>query len=129
MCGCTEYRVDYFDDPNGPFYEPAWEHGWVVVARVNRSHPFYTTLYGELLQLEGAGQAKYSVDVMLLALSKAELAAEDELTKLWYEQQRKAEWSPFLGNALKVLAQTLRPTGVEQGDTVRGGGDDASKAA
>ncbi|MBV9783700.1 MAG: ATP-binding protein [Acidisphaera sp.] len=123
------YKVDYFDDPNGSFYEPAWEHGWVVVARVNRSHPFYAALYGELLQLEGAGQAKYSVDVLLLALSKAELAAEDELTRLWYEQQRKAEWSPFLGNALKVLAQTLRPTGVEQGDTVREVPDEQGVAA
>jgi hypothetical protein len=113
------YKVDYFDDPNGPFYEPAWEHGWVVVARVNRAHPFYSALYAELLELQGAGQAKYAVDVLLLALSKAELTTEDELTKLWYEQQRRGEWSPFLGNALKVLAQTLRPAGVEQGDAVR----------
>jgi hypothetical protein len=130
------YKVDYFDDPNGPFYEAAWD-GWVVVARVNRSHPFYTALYGELLRLEGAGQAKYAVDVLLLALSKGELSAEDDLTKLWYEQQRKAEWSPFLGNALKVLTQTLRPTDVEQGDMVRdvpdtpgsSGPDDLPKAA
>lgn len=113
------YKIEYFDDPNGPFYEPVWGAGHVVVARVNRSHPFYGALYVQLLKLSGSGQAKYAVDVLLLALAKAELGVEEDMTKLWYEEQRRQQWSPFLGNALKVLDQTLHPTDVEQGDTVR----------
>jgi hypothetical protein len=113
------YKIEYFTDPNGPFYEPAWGPGSSVIARVNRGHPFYAALYGELMKLTGAGQAKYAVDVLLLALAKAELGVEEDLTKLWYEEQRKQEWSPFLANALRVLDQTLHPTDVEQGDTVR----------
>lgn len=113
------YKIEYFNDPNGSFYEPVWGAGGTVVARVNRGHPFYSALYGELLKLTGAGQAKYAVDVLLLALAKAELSVDEDVTKLWYEEQRKQEWSPFLSNALRVLEQTLRPTDVEQGDTVR----------
>lgn len=112
------YKIEYYDDPNGPFYEPVWGAGHVVVVRVNRAHAFYTALYTELMALKGAGQAKYAVDVLLLALAQAELGIEDEVAKLWYQEQRKSAWSPFLGNALKVLAQTMRPTDVEQGDTV-----------
>jgi len=113
------YKIEYFNDPNGPFYEPTWGAGGTVVARVNRGHSFYSALYGELLKLAGAGQAKYAVDVLLLALAKAELSVDEDMTKLWYEEQRKQEWSPFLSNALRVLEQTLHPTDVEQGDTVR----------
>ncbi len=31
------------------------------------------------------------------------------MTKLLYQRQRTDIWSPFLSDALKVLAQTLRP--------------------
>lgn len=103
------YRVDYHDDPNGPFYEPSWV-GSQVLIRINRQHPFYTTLYGELLRLPGGTRALQAVDVLLIGLGKAELTVDDETAKLWYEQQRKSVWSPFLANALKVLAQSLRPT-------------------
>ena len=107
------YRIEFFDDANGPFFVPAWDPGSVVVARVNRAHPFYTTLYGELVRL-GASQARNAVDVLLLALARAELRTEDEVAKLWYEEQRKVEWSSFLGNALRVLSQTLRAGEAEE---------------
>jgi hypothetical protein len=102
------YKIDYFDDSNGPFYEPRWELGDQVVVRINRQHPFYETLYGELLRLPGGLRAKESVDVLLIALAKAELIIEDEIAKLWYLEQRRGVWSPFLSNALKVLVQTLQ---------------------
>jgi hypothetical protein len=104
------YKIDYFDDPNGPFYEPRWELGTAIVVRVNRLHPFYETLYGDLLKLEGGTRAKEAVDVLLLALGKAELTVDEETAKMWYERQRTARWSPFLADALKILSQTLRPT-------------------
>lgn len=102
------YRIDYFDDPSGPFYEPMWV-GDQIVVRINRSHPFYWTLYGELLRLSGGVRAKEAVDVVLIALTRGELITNDETTKLWYETQRIEVWSQFLSKALKVLAETLRP--------------------
>lgn len=111
------YKLDYFEDASAPFYEPVWGAANQIVIRVNRAHPFYQTLYGELLNLVGGVMAKEAVDVLLIALGKAELTTDDETTKLWYENQRKAVWSPFLANALKILAQTVRPTNVEEGDT------------
>jgi hypothetical protein len=103
------YKLEYFDDPNGPFYEPAWGPGGVVIAKVNRAHAFYAAVYAELMLLAGAGSAKYAIDVLLLALAEAELSVDDDLAKLWYESQRKTKWSPFLSDALRVLSQTLRP--------------------
>ncbi|MGY3547367.1 ATP-binding protein [Bradyrhizobium sp. USDA 4469] len=103
------YRIEYYDDPsgaNGPFFEPEWRPGNVVVAKVNRLHPFYSTFYTSLLNLEGGGRARYALDVMLLALAKGELRIEDPVTKMWNENLRQKQWSPFLSNALKVLEQT-----------------------
>jgi hypothetical protein len=123
------YKIEYFTDPNGPFYEPVWGSGGTVIARVNRGHPFYSALYGELLNLTGAGQAKYAVDVLLLALAKAELSVDEDLTKIWYAEQRRQEWSPFLANALRILEQTLHPSDVEEGDTVhQADEEDASRS-
>jgi hypothetical protein len=81
-----------------------------IVVRINRLHPFYETLYADLLKLEGGTRAKEAVDVLLLALGKGELTVDDEVAKMWYERQRTARWSPSLADALKILAQTLRPT-------------------
>ena len=100
------YKIEYFDDPNGAFFEPEWQPGNVVVAKVNRQHPFYSAFYAALLNLEGGNRARYALDLVLLALAKAELRIDDPVTKLWNENLRKKQWSPFLSNALKVLEQT-----------------------
>jgi hypothetical protein len=106
------YRIDYVDDVRAPFFEPAWE-GAQLVVRINRTHPFYQTLYGDLLRLRGGLRAKEAVDVLLIALGRAELTTEDETAKLWYERQRSDVWSPFMADALRVLAQSLRPADEE----------------
>jgi hypothetical protein len=100
------YKIEYFDDPNGAFFEPEWQPGNVVVAKVNRLHPFYSAFYAALLNLEGGNRARYALDLVLLALAKGELRIDDPVTKLWNENLRKKQWSPFLSNALKVLEQT-----------------------
>lgn len=100
------YKIEYFDDPNGAFFEPEWQPGNVVVAKVNRQHPFYSAFYTALLNLEGGNRARYALDLVLLALAKGELRIDDPVTKLWNENLRKKQWSPFLSNALKVLEQT-----------------------
>ena len=102
------YKVEYFDSVHDPFYQPYWGPGGQVIVRVNRAHPFFQVLYGELFDLEGGLRAKESVDVLLIALAKAELTTEVDLTKQFYETQRKENWSPFLATALKVLANSLR---------------------
>jgi len=100
------YKVDYEDAPSGPFYRPEWV-GTQIVIRINRKHPFYETLYAELLNLPGGARAKEAIDVLLIALGKAEVTVDDEY-KVWYETQRDQKWSGFLATALKVLAQTMR---------------------
>lgn len=100
------YRIDYVDMPHGPFYEPVWG-GPQIVVRINTHHQFYGVLYQDLLRLPGGSRAKEAVDILLIALSKAELTAEDEQVTLFYEGQRKEVWSPFLASAMKALAQHL----------------------
>lgn len=99
------YRVDFVDVPSGPFYEPMWD-GPQILVEVNREHPFYRVLYGDLLRLPGGSRAKEAVDVLLITLAKAELEAEEEMA-LWYKTQRKQRWSPYLETAIEALAQTL----------------------
>lgn len=101
------YKIDYFDDPHGAFFEPEWQPGNVVVARVNRQHPFYSAFYAPLVKLEGGSRARYALDIVLLALAKGELRIDDPVTKLWNENLRKKQWSPFLSNALKVYEQAV----------------------
>jgi hypothetical protein len=101
------YKIEYFEGQHDPFYDPAWGPGGQVVVRVNRTHPFFSVLYGDLFNIEGGLRAKESVDVLLIALAKAELTAEIDLTKQFYETQRKENWSPFLATALKALANSM----------------------
>jgi Histidine kinase-, DNA gyrase B-, and HSP90-like ATPase len=100
------YRIEYFEAQYGPFYEPRWI-GTQIVVRINTQHPFYTTLYGDLLRLAGGSRAKEGVDVLLIALAKAELTAESDELALFYQAQRSKVWSPFLETAMKSLGQKL----------------------
>lgn len=101
------YKVEYFDDSRGAFYEPEWGALGQLVVKINRQHPFFQAVYGTLLTIEGGLKAKESIDLLLIALAKAELTTEHEITKQLYETQRKETWSPFLEKSLKVLEQTL----------------------
>lgn len=101
------YRIEYFDRPGGAFYEPELGAYGQVIVRINRKHPFFHAVYGTLFSIEGGLKAKEAIDLLLIALSKAEVTVEHELTKQLYETQRKETWSPFLEKSLKVLEQTL----------------------
>jgi hypothetical protein len=122
------YRIGYFDDPNGPFYEPVWV-GAQFVVRINRQHPFYDSLYGEILALPGGTRAKEAVDVLLIALGRAELQVDDGDAKIWYETQRIEVWSRFLARALKALAQSLRPDDEHNGEGADEEGTGAKETA
>lgn len=111
------YVIDFYDEPRGPFYKPDWEHGARVAVLINRQHAFFQTLYGPLLKLPHGGRAKQALDVLLIALARAELAIDDEQAALWYEAQRERAWSPFLADAYKVLQQIMAPADEETAET------------
>jgi hypothetical protein len=98
------YDIDYFDDPNGPFYTPVWV-GKQVVVRINRKHAFYETLYSSILNLAGGSLAKEAIDLVLIALAREELRASNPATSDFYQGQRVHRWSPYLASALRSLAR------------------------
>lgn len=100
-----KYRVEYDDIIGGPIYEPKWVGSQIVVV-INRQHQLYQVLYGDLLRL-GAARAKHAVDLVLLALARAELTVVEQEKGLFYAAQRRSVWSPFLADALANLAAKM----------------------
>lgn len=66
-------------------------------------------------------QAKQALDVLLIALARAELAIEDDTCAAWYETQRERAWSPFLADAYKMLQQS---TAAVDEETAESGDED-----
>jgi hypothetical protein len=123
------YRIEYFEAPYGPFFEPRWL-GSQIVVRINKAHSFYETLYEELLRLAGGSRAKEAVDLLLIALAKAELTTESDEMALWYGAQRRQVWSAFLDNAMKSLGQKLEtPEERAEEEAAANGGPEASVEA
>jgi hypothetical protein len=108
------FRIDFFDEPNGPFYKPDWELGARIVIWVNRKHPFYETLY----LASKSKLAKEGLDLVLIALGKGELTAKDPIAKLWYEQQREKVWGEFLAISMKALASSFEGLDEEEGEGI-----------
>ena len=98
------YRIEYFENEYGPFYEPEMDTGQFVI-RVNKAHPFFKTLYAEVL----GTAAKDAVDVLLITLGRSELTVAEEQLSLFYQVQRRDKWSPFLKDALGWLSQAEAP--------------------
>lgn len=103
------YVIDFYDEPRGPFYKPQWNAGTQVAVLINRQHPFFQVLYAPLLGLPNGDEAKQAIDLLLIALGRAELGVTDETASAWYEAQREREWSPFLSDAYKLLQQSMVP--------------------
>jgi hypothetical protein len=101
--------IDFYDEPRGPFFKPEWLNGSQIGVIINREHPFFQTLYSPLLNLPAGGQAKQALDVLLIALARAELAVENEETANFYLTQRERKWSEFLTDAYRSLQQKLAP--------------------
>jgi hypothetical protein len=112
------FKIDFFDDPTGPFYKPAWI-GTQVVVYVNRKHPFYEMLYGTVLALTGGELAKNALDVLLITLAKAELEIDEATSAQFFEYQRADVWSKFLSHALRNLGGKIKDsTEPEEGNKV-----------
>ena len=97
---------------------------------INRQHTFFQAFYAPLLGLEGGGHAKQALDVLLIALARAELGIEDETCAAWYEAQRERVWSIFLFDAYKMLQQAAAPADEEtaEGDAAGDRVDEAATA-
>lgn len=107
------YVVDFYDEPRGPFFKPEWRNGTQVAVMINRDHAFFQALYSPLFHLSGGEQAKEALDVLLIALARAELAVEHDETADWYLTQRERRWSEFLTDAYRSLQQKLEPINEE----------------
>lgn len=114
------YVVDFYDEPRGPFFKPEWRHGSQVAVVINRSHSFFQSLYSPLLMLPNGEQAKQSLDLLLIALARAELSVDHEATADWYVTQRERRWSEFLTDAYRSLEQKMAPPDEEtaEGDNL-----------
>ncbi len=128
------YIIDFYDEARGPFYKPDWRHGAQVAVQINRQHAFFQTLYGPLLRMPHVAQAKQALDVLLIALARAELTIDDEQAALWYETQRERHWSSFLSDAYRSLQQTMAPVDEETAendasDNEENDGEDDLRAA
>lgn len=100
------YKIDFFDSEYGPFYRPEWR-GAQIVVNINRKHPFFHAMYGNLLSIENGWMSKAAIDLLLITLSKGELVAGDQDLQLWYETQREIQWSPFLKTAITALDNSI----------------------
>lgn len=117
------YIVDFYEEERGAFFKPERRNGTQVVAAINRKHSFFQTLYNPLRSLAGGEQAKQALDVLLLALARAELTVENEATASWYETQRERSWSVFLADAYHSLQEKMAPTDEEATESSASAGD------
>ena len=109
-------KIDYFDEPRGPFYKPEFI-GLQMVIWVNRQHPFFSTCYSEILNLVGGYRARQALDVLLITLGKAELDLTDETAAEQYRYLREEVWSRYLALALQNLeAKNQMPDEREEGN-------------
>lgn len=118
------YVIDFYDEPRGPFYRPEWLPGPQVGVMINREHLFFQTLYSPLFNLTGGAQAKQALDVLLIALARAELKVENEETANWYLAQRERVWSDFLADAYRTLQQKMAPVDEETAEADGASGED-----
>ncbi len=108
-----KYMIEHFKSAHGPFYEPEWVGGTVIV-KINDLHPFYQTLYQDLLELPGGRRAKEAIDVLLLTLGRAELTVIEPEMAQWYRVQRERKWSEYLEDSLRSLTQRMSETREEE---------------
>ncbi len=108
------YKIDFFDEEYGPFYIPEWS-GPQIVIKINRKHPFFEAVYGNIINIEDGVKTKASIDLLLITLSKGELTASDQNLSLWYQIQREEHWSPYLKTAIKALENRLKGIEEEEG--------------
>ena len=94
-----EYKLDYFDESEGPFYR-AEQVGGQVVIYINTAHRFYTDLFHNP---RTDAFMKNALAMIIFVLGHSELRVTDEKRK-WYKIERNA-WSIKLDTSLETLAK------------------------
>lgn len=89
------YRVDYYEQEDGPLYRPEWQ-GSQLVVWVNQLHPFYEEVYSSAIDNL---RVKEGFDLLLIALARGEMQTDDQDFHRWYRDQRVQVWSRFLDSA------------------------------
>jgi hypothetical protein len=97
------YRVEIESLPGAPFYR-AEQRGIQLVLLINRSHPFFGSIYAAVLGAQGA-KLRQALEVLLFVLAKAEIEAADARRE-FYESERQL-WSMRLATALAKLGRHL----------------------
>lgn len=93
------YKLDYFDEEEGPFYR-AEQVGGQVVIFINKAHRFYTDLFNNP---HTDAFMKNALALIVFVLGHSELRVTDEKRK-WYKIERNA-WSIKLDTTLETLAK------------------------
>lgn len=94
-------RIDTEDIPGGPFYRCVQEGGQRALY-LNVAHPFYDELYAAP---SSTPHLRAGLEILLWTLGEAEVDAEPGSDRrMFYERDRANIWSPYLADALKVLA-------------------------
>jgi len=122
------FRIQFFEADGGVFYRPSIGPNLIKIVEINRAHPFFKDFYSRLPMIEDR-RARQAIDLLLIALAKAELEAddlaEDEGAKVpkasIYEHDRKYVWTPFLSTALRLLDQYEHATEDVEDDSASAG--------
>jgi hypothetical protein len=93
------YKLDYFDESEGPFYR-AEQVGGQVVIYINKAHRFYTDLFNNP---RTDAFMKNALALIVFTLGHSELRVTDEKRK-WYKIERNA-WSIKLDTTLETLSK------------------------
>lgn len=93
------YKLDYFDESEGPFYR-AEQVGGQIVIYINKAHRFYTDLFNNP---RTDAFMKNALALIVFTLGHSELRVTDEKRK-WYKIERNA-WSIKLDTTLETLAK------------------------
>ncbi len=89
-----KYAIQFFSAEGGVFYKPGIRERAPAGGFLNTAHPFFKVFYTEIAK-SGNPRARQAVDMLLLALARAELKTKGG-NRLFYEDQRENFWSPFL---------------------------------
>jgi hypothetical protein len=95
------FAIGFFESDGGVFFKPTFGNGLQKVALINKLHPFFKLFYAPLVAKRDA-RARGAVDLLLLGLAEAELAAAGH-SKTVLQSLREDRLSAFLKVGLQRL--------------------------
>ncbi len=93
------YKIDFFDEEEGPFYRPKQLGGQVVIY-INRAHRFYSDMYENSQTTE---YFKNALSLLLFAIGLSEIRVTEDRKKIY--QTERGSWSIKLQTMLEKLSE------------------------